>query len=223
MTMQSVHTLLFLLIPLLGYQCTAFAPVHINIQQRQVTLDTKICKFKLHQKQVTFDTTCTSYAQSSSKLQQSSSFDKYSQTDEQELAFDDTIIGTGNIAEVGSFVTIQYTGKLLADDTTFDSGLISFKLGEGQVIPGWEQGIIGMKVNGKRTLKIPPRLAYGERGVNIIPGGAHLLFETELKSIASNGIEESIAKFRSLNPLTSLAIWLVLFNAVLGIVSAIQK
>jgi len=194
MMMNSPHFLL-LLILLLGYQCTAFAPVQINRQQKQ-------SKFKLYQ---------------------SSSFDKYSQTDEQELAFDDILVGTGDTAEVGSFATIQYTGKLMADDKTFDSGVISFKLGEGQVIPGWEQGIIGMKVGGKRILKIPPRLAYGERGVNIIPGNAHLLFETELKSIASNGIEESIAKFRSLNPLTSLAIWLVLFNAVLGIVSSIQK
>lgn len=203
---QSLRTFL-LLILLLSHQCTAFAPVQINRQHKQVTLDT----------------TCISYAQSKFKLQQSSSFDTYSQTDEQELAFDDILVGTGDVAEVGSFVTIQYTGKLMADDKIFDSGVISFKLGEGEVIPGWEQGIIGMKVGGKRVLKIPPRLAYGERGVNIIPGNAHLLFETELKSIASNGIEESIAKFRSLNPLTSLAIWLVLFNAVLGIVSSIQK
>ena len=185
----------------------AFAPVQINRQQKQVTSNTA----------------CTSCAQSKFKLQQSSSFDTYSQTDEQELAFDDILVGTGDTAEVGSFVTIEYTGKLMADDTTFDSGMISFKLGEGQVIPGWEQGVIGMKVGGKRILKIPPRLAYGERGVNIIPGNAHLLFETELKSIASNEIEESIAKFRSLNPLTSLAIWLVLFNAALGVVNVIQK
>ena len=198
-----MHCLLLLL--LLGYRCTAFAPVQINRQQKRVTSDT-----------------CT-YAQAKFKLQQQASFEKYSQTDEQGLAFDDTVTGTGDTAEVGSFVTIQYTGKIMADDKTFDSGVISFKLGEGQVIPGWEQGIIGMKVGGKRILKIPPRLAYGERGVNIIPGNSHLQFDTELMSIARNGIEESIAKLRSLNPLASLAIWLVLFNAVLGIVSAIQK
>ena len=121
---------LLLLVLLLCYQCTAFIPVKIN-----------------------------TYAQSKFNLQQSS-FDTYSQTDEQELAVDDTIIGMGDTAEVGSFVTIQYTGKLMADDKTFDSGVISFKLGEGQVIPGWEQGVIG-RYEGRRKTKIKNTTSFG--------------------------------------------------------------
>ncbi|KAL7500728.1 hypothetical protein ACHAWT_008712 [Skeletonema menzelii] len=140
---------------------------------------------------------------SSSSLQLGS-FDEYSQTDPgQDLAYEDTLIGTAsdNVAMEGTFVTVAYKGQLMSNNKVFDEGQISFRLGNNQVIKGWDRGLIGMKVGGKRTLKIPPQLAYGDRGAgDVIPGGAHLQFECELKSIANNVIEEKMAEASSMNP-----------------------
>lgn len=132
------------------------------------------------------------------------SFDDYSQTEpDQNLAYQDTVVGTGDIANSGKVVTVAYKGTLMSNRKTFDEGQISFRLGAGKVITGWEQGIVGMKVGGKRVLKIPPRLAYGERGAGaVIPPGAHLVFDCELKGIASNQIEETIAEVNPFNLLT---------------------
>lgn len=102
-----------------------------------------------------------------------------------ELVIDDTATGSGQVAVSGDTVLVHYTGKL-PDGTVFDSSVergqpFSFTLGEGMVIPGWEQGIEGMMVGGKRTLTIPPRLAYGERGVpGTIPPQSTLIFDVEL-------------------------------------------
>ena len=84
-----------------------------------------------------------------------------------ELQIDTLSEGTGQAAEVGNKVFVHYTGKL-EDGSVFDSSLtrgqpFSFTLGEGQVIRGWEQGILGMKVGEKRVLTIPPELGYGAR------------------------------------------------------------
>ena len=104
---------------------------------------------------------------------------------ENTLKIEDIEIGTGAEAESGNIVTTHYTGKLL-DGTKFDSSLdrgepFSFKLGSGQVIAGWDQGVLGMKVGGKRKLTIPSNLAYGEQGVpGAIPPNATLVFEIEL-------------------------------------------
>mmetsp|Transcript_25933 Transcript_25933/g.47690 ORF Transcript_25933/g.47690 Transcript_25933/m.47690 type:complete len:199 (+) Transcript_25933:123-719(+) len=146
----------------------------------------------------------------------SASFDDYSQTEpDQDLAYQDTVVGTGDVAEEGKVVTVAYKGTLMSNGYKFDEGPgISFRLGSGKVIPGWEQGIAGMKVGGKRVLKIPPQLAYGERGAGAdIPPGAHLVFECELKGVAGSELEESFAEV-SMNPLKILAFVLVISNFV---------
>lgn len=109
----------------------------------------------------------------------------------QEVQIRDIVIGTGEEAVVGSQVTVHYTGWL-EDGTKFDSSLdrqqpFSFTPGVGQVIRGWEQGVVGMKVGGKRELIIPPELAYGSRGAGgVIPPNATLRFEIELLKVAGS-------------------------------------
>jgi len=96
--------------------------------------------------------------------------------------------GAGQGAQNGNTVFVHYTGTLengMKFDSSLDRGRpFSFVLGSGQVIPGWEQGILGMKVGEKRKLTIAPELAYGSAGVgNIIPPNATLIFEVELFEI----------------------------------------
>jgi FKBP-type peptidyl-prolyl cis-trans isomerase len=104
-----------------------------------------------------------------------------------QVAAQDTAAGAGEAAKVGDTVSVNYTGKL-ADGTVFDSSEgkepITFTLGSGEIIPGFEQGIIGMQVGGKRVLTIPPSLAYGPDDYGPIPGNSTLTFEVELVSIA---------------------------------------
>ncbi len=96
--------------------------------------------------------------------------------------------GTGAQAVAGKVVSVHYTGKLL-DGTVFDSSVtrgepITFPLGKGNVIKGWDEGIALMKVGGKAKLTIPPNLAYGERGAGgVIPPNATLVFDVELVSM----------------------------------------
>ena len=99
----------------------------------------------------------------------------------------DTVVGKGAEAVSGKTVTVHYTGTL-KDGTKFDSSVdrkepFSFNLGAGQVIKGWEQGIVGMKVGGKRKLTIPPELAYGANAVGAIPANSTLLFDVELLDV----------------------------------------
>lgn len=104
----------------------------------------------------------------------------------QALVVQDETIGTGAEAGSGSTVFVHYTGKL-EDGTVFDTSVgrdpISFQLGGGYVIPGWDQGIVGMKVGGKRLLIIPPDLGYGSQDYGPIPANSTLIFEVELVSI----------------------------------------
>ena len=96
--------------------------------------------------------------------------------------------GTGKLADAENTVSVHYTGAL-EDGTKFDSSLdrgvsFIFKLGAGQVIAGWDQGVLGMKIGEKRKLTIAPELAYGEGGVpDVIPPNATLIFEVELIEI----------------------------------------
>lgn len=104
------------------------------------------------------------------------------------LQYTDDVVGTGDTAEIGNIVNVHYIGTL-TNKTKFDSSrdrgeTFEFKLGEGQVIKGWEEGIKGMKVGGRRTLIIPADLAYGSRQVgDIIPANATLVFDVELISL----------------------------------------
>lgn len=99
--------------------------------------------------------------------------------------------GTGEVAKTGDIVSVNYTGSL-ADGTVFDSNVdpkfnhpqpFEFQLGAGQVIPGWDTGVTGMKVGEIRKLEIPPELAYGAKDYGPIPGNSTLTFQVELLSI----------------------------------------
>ena len=106
------------------------------------------------------------------------------------LQYEDTIVGTGEEAIKGAYVTVHYTGWLQNADGSagakFDSSKdrddpFEFPLGAGNVIKGWDDGVEGMKVGGTRTLVIPPALGYGARGAGgVIPPNATLIFEVEL-------------------------------------------
>lgn len=102
-----------------------------------------------------------------------------------ELEIEDQIVGEGEEAIAGQTVEVHYTGWL-TDGTKFDSSLdrdqtFSFKLGAGQVIAGWDQGVAGMKIGGARKLTIPPEMGYGDRGAGgVIPPNATLVFKVEL-------------------------------------------
>lgn len=104
-----------------------------------------------------------------------------------ELRIEDLKVGTGAVAQAGATLAMHYTGTLM-DGKKFDSSLdhgapFKFLLGAGQVIQGWDQGIVGMKVGGKRKLTIPANLAYGERGAGPIPPNSPLIFEVELLEV----------------------------------------
>ena len=101
------------------------------------------------------------------------------------LEIEDQIVGEGDEAVAGQNVEVHYTGWL-TDGTKFDSSLdinqtLSFKLGAGQVIAGWDQGVAGMRIGGTRKLTIPADMGYGERGAGgVIPPNATLVFKVEL-------------------------------------------
>lgn len=104
------------------------------------------------------------------------------------LVSTDVVVGTGATAVSGDTVTVHYIGTF-TNGTKFDSSYdrnqpFSFQLGTGQVIAGFDQGVTGMKVGGKRRLTIPPSLAYGSTGQGSIPPNTTIVFEVDLLSIA---------------------------------------
>ena len=104
------------------------------------------------------------------------------------LKYTDQVEGTGTEAKAGTMVEVHYTGWL-TNGTKFDSSVdrgqpFMFNLGAGEVIKGWDEGVAGMKIGGKRTLVIPPDLGYGARGApGAIPPNATLKFEVELLDV----------------------------------------
>ncbi len=115
-----------------------------------------------------------------------------------ELQRIDAVVGTGTEATPGTLVSVHYTGWLYDEkapqqrgkkfDSSVDRGEpFNFKLGAGQVIRGWDEGVAGMKVGGKRTLLIPAWLGYGSSGAGgVIPPNASLVFEVELLDVTAN-------------------------------------
>ena len=108
-------------------------------------------------------------------------------TQQPKLLTEDITVGTGTEAVAGKHVVVNYQGTLL-NGTVFDSSYtrgtpFDFDLGAGQVIQGWDQGVVGMKVGGKRKLVIPAELAYGDRAIGPIPANSTLVFEVELLAV----------------------------------------
>ena len=106
------------------------------------------------------------------------------------LQYEDVVVGSGKMAEPGMNVSVHYTGWLNDEaKTKFDSSVdrgqpFQFQLGAGQVIQGWDEGVKGMRIGGKRKLTIPPDLGYGARGASgVIPPNATLLFDVELLDV----------------------------------------
>lgn len=106
-----------------------------------------------------------------------------------QLMTKDEVVGTGTAAAAGDTITVNYVGAL-TNGTVFDASAnhgttgFTFTLGAGQVIKGWDQGIVGMKVGGKRTLAIPAALAYGSQAVEgVIPANSDLIFQVELLKV----------------------------------------
>ncbi len=104
------------------------------------------------------------------------------------LIVQDEVVGTGAEAKAGDMVTVHYTGKL-ENGTVFDTSVgkapIQLPLGVGQVIAGFDQGLVGMKEGGKRLLIIPPNLGYGAEANGPIPANSTLIFEVELVKVTS--------------------------------------
>jgi FKBP-type peptidyl-prolyl cis-trans isomerase len=105
------------------------------------------------------------------------------------MVIDDIVVGEGDEAKIGDTVEVHYIGTL-QDGQEFDASrkrgeTFSFTLGEGKVIAGWEQGLLGMREGGKRILVIPAHLAYGDRAIGVIPAGATLIFSIELISVVN--------------------------------------
>lgn len=103
------------------------------------------------------------------------------------LQYRDDAVGQGQVAQAGQVVVVHYTGWL-TDGTKFDSSYdhgkpFEFPLGGGQVIRGWDEGVAGMKVGGKRRLFVPPELGYGARDMGQIPPNSALVFDVELLGI----------------------------------------
>jgi FKBP-type peptidyl-prolyl cis-trans isomerase len=103
------------------------------------------------------------------------------------LQYWDIKVGTGATAASGQKVTVNYTGWLTNGkqfDTSVGKSPFSFKLGANEVIKGWDEGVAGMKVGGKRQLRIPPELGYGSRGFpGVIPANSTLIFDVELLGV----------------------------------------
>ncbi|MCD5380960.1 MAG: FKBP-type peptidyl-prolyl cis-trans isomerase [Candidatus Pacebacteria bacterium] len=103
------------------------------------------------------------------------------------MVIDDVKFGTGETVKDGDTVSVHYVGTL-QDGEEFDNSrkrgaAFDFKVGAGMVIKGWDEGVVGMQIGGQRILVIPPEMAYGDKGIGPIPGGATLVFAIELLEI----------------------------------------
>lgn len=112
-----------------------------------------------------------------------------SQTAPTTLLVEDLVVGSGNEATRGKSVSVHYVGVAWSDGKQFDASwdrdeLFDFRLGAGQVITGWDNGVAGMKVGGRRRLTIPPDMGYGSQGAGgVIKGGETLVFVVDLLNV----------------------------------------
>ena len=108
-----------------------------------------------------------------------------------DLVIEDLEEGSGDAAAAGNLVSVHYVGVAWSDGKQFDSSwdrddAFNFGLGQGEVIPGWDQGVAGMKIGGRRRITIPPHLGYGDRGAGgVIKGGETLVFVVDLLAVMS--------------------------------------
>lgn len=106
-----------------------------------------------------------------------------------DLLVEDVVVGTGNEAKAGANVEVHYVGVAWSTQSEFDASwnrgdTFEFRLGAGQVISGWDQGVAGMKVGGRRVLTIPPHMGYGNQGAGgVIKGGETLIFVVDLLNV----------------------------------------
>jgi peptidylprolyl isomerase len=137
---------------------------------------------------ITGCTKCSQNKGASAPVDANAALANLKEEDVKELRIVDTVVGTGETAVPGKSVSVHYTGTLF-NGTKFDSSVdrgqpFVFGLGAGQVIPGWDMGLQGMKVGGKRKLIIPPHLGYGAQGAGgVIPPNAVLVFDVELLEV----------------------------------------
>jgi peptidylprolyl isomerase len=106
------------------------------------------------------------------------------------LVYKDIKVGKGAEAQPGTSVNVQYVGALFSDGTEFDASWdrgepFTFTLGQGMVIPGWDEGLVGMKEGGRRVLTIPPDMGYGSTGAGPIPPDSTLVFVVDLEKVTS--------------------------------------
>lgn len=108
-------------------------------------------------------------------------------TTQEGVQIQDEVVGTGDIAVAGDTISVNYSGKLdngKVFDSSYDRGQpITFVLGVGQVIKGWDQGVVGMRVGGKRKLIISPEFGYGTSAYGPIPANSTLIFDVELMGV----------------------------------------
>jgi len=144
-----------------------------------------------------------------------STFDDYRTSDPtQGLEIKDVVVGDGETAKDGDLLKVKYTGVIMASGRQFDNGQIRFKLGDGEVIKGWDNGFSGMREGGKRILRIPPSLAYGDTGVGDIPGAADLEFEMELNEATSGAVAQFMSTYDLGNNKRTYLLGTTLFFAI---------
>mmetsp|Transcript_27970 Transcript_27970/g.39391 ORF Transcript_27970/g.39391 Transcript_27970/m.39391 type:complete len:206 (+) Transcript_27970:159-776(+) len=114
----------------------------------------------------------------------------------QALAIRDVSVGSGDVIQEGDLIQVEYNGKLMATNKQFDEGNFMLKFGEAyRVMPGWTEGIKGMRIGGTRTLKIPPNLAYGKRGAgDTIPPNSDLEFQITILEKKDGIVDDIIYK-----------------------------
>ena len=140
------------------------------------------------------------------------------------LKYKDEVVGGGEAASDGCVATVNYEGRLMSSGRVFDSskgkGPIKFVLGEGSVIPAWDEGIASMAVGGKRVLRCPAALAYGEfgSGSGMIPPNADLEFDCELVNVAEGPVAVLAAKLSIGYNLRTAILGLLVLSFILPVV-----